>query len=62
MSRFLTKPKKAILQEIRDQQNVTPINDLSVFIFFVGATTKAEKEDLDVLHGANKTSIKTSMD
>ena len=52
MSRFLTKPKKAILQGIKDQQNVTPINDLSVFIFFLGATTKAEIEDLDVLHGA----------
>ena len=52
MSRFLTKPNKAILQGIKDQQNVTPINDLSVFIFLGGATTKAEIEDLDVLHGA----------
>ena len=52
MSRFLTKPKKAILQKIKDQQTVTPINDLSVFIFFGGATTKTEIEDLDVLHGA----------
>ena len=55
MSRFLTKPKKAILQGIKDQQNVTLVNDLSVFIFFLGATTKAEIEDLDVVHGAKLT-------
>ena len=52
MSRFLTKPKKAILEGIKDQQNVTLIDDLSVVIFFLGATTKAEIEYLDVLHGA----------